>query len=176
MTLATEPAPSSELELTRTFDAPRDLVFKVWTDPRFVALWWGLEGTSVPHCEMDVRPGGAWRVDMRAPSGTIYPNGGVFLEVIENERLVYSDVADPKSPAWKGAPPGDRLNIVTFEDAGSGTRVTLRVQFKTPADHEFFVGTGYPGGLAQSLDRLARLLLRIRAAGGRRSRMSPIEP
>lgn len=167
MTLATERAPMREFELTRIFDAPRDLVFKVWTDPRFVALWWGLEGTSVPRCEMDVRPGGTWRIDMRTPGGTIYPNSGVFLEVIENERLVYTDVADPESPAWKGAPPGDRLNIVTFENAGSGTRVTLRVQFKTSEDYDFFVGTGFRDGLAESLDRLARLLLQIQAGGGR---------
>lgn len=167
MTLATERAPMGEIELTRIFDAPRDMVFKVWTDPRFVALWWGLEGTGVPRCEMDVRPGGKWRIDMRTPGGTIYPNSGVFLEVIENERLVYSDIADPQSPAWEGAPPGDRLNIVTFENAGSGTRVTLRVQFKTSEDYDFFVGTGFRGGLAQSLDRLARLLLQIQAGGDR---------
>jgi uncharacterized protein YndB with AHSA1/START domain len=169
MTPAPERAPMSELVLTRIFDAPREQVFKVWTEPRFVALWWGLEGTSVPRCEMDVRPGGTWRIDMRTPGpdGTVYPNSGVFLEVIENERLVYTDVADPNSPAWKGAPPGDRLNIVTFENEGSGTRVTLRVQFKTPEDYDFFVGTGFPGGLAQSLDRLGRLLLRIQAGGDR---------
>lgn len=167
MTLATEGAPKEELELTRIFDAPRELVFRVWTDPRFVALWWGLEGTSIPRCEMDVRPGGAWHIDMRTAGGTVYPNGGEFLEVVENERLVYSDIADPQSPAWKGAPPGDRVNIVKFEDAGKGTRVTLRVQFQSSDDYDFFVGTGFPGGLAEGLDRLARLVRQIQADGGR---------
>ena len=158
MTLAAESAEAREFELTRVFDAPRDLVFKVWTDPRYVTLWWGLEGTSVPRCEMDVRAGGSWRIDMRTPGGTTYPNSGLFLEVVENKRLVYTDVSDPESPAWKGAPPGERLNTVTFEKAGNGTRVTLRVQFKSSADRDFFFRTGFRDGLAQSLDRLARLL------------------
>ena len=59
--------PKGELVLTRTFDAPRELVFKVWTDPKHVALWWGPHGFTTIVQEMDVRPGGAWRYSMRAP-------------------------------------------------------------------------------------------------------------
>ena len=160
MTLANEPADQwqAEFTLTRVFAAPRDPVFRIWTDSKYVALWWGVDGATNPVCELDVRPGGRWRIDMRTAGGTVYPNGGVYLEIIENRRLVYTDVSDPQSPAWQGSPPGDRLNTVTFEDAGDATRVTLRVQFKSVADRDLFLGRGVKDGIAQSLDRLERVL------------------
>src|SRR5215213_9477986 len=156
-------ASTREFTLTRVFDAPRDLVYQVWTNPRYVSLWWGVEGADNPVCELDVRPGGQWRIDMRMLTGVIYPNAGEFVEVVENERLVYTDRSDPDSPAWKGAtPPGDRLNVVTFEDEGVGTRVTLCVKFKSVADRTFFEGAGMKRGIGQSLDRLGRVLETLR--------------
>jgi uncharacterized protein YndB with AHSA1/START domain len=140
------------------FKAPRTLLYRIWTDPKYVALWWGIEGTTNPVCELDVRPGGRWRIDMRTTAGTIYRNGGVYLEVVANRRLVSTDESDPNAPAWRGSPPGDRLNTVTFEDADGGTRVTLRVQFRSVADHDLFVRAGVKEGIGESLDRLARVL------------------
>lgn len=164
MTLATESAPAREFELTRMFDAPRDLVFKVWTDPRYVALWWGIEGTNVKRCEMDVRPGGAWRIDMRTPGGTIYPNSGVFVEVIENERLVFSDVPHADSPAWSGSPPGTYVHTVSFRHHESGgTEVSVVVRADSEADCARLLAQGMREGIAQGLDRLARLLGEIQA-------------
>jgi uncharacterized protein YndB with AHSA1/START domain len=151
----------AEFTISRVFDAPRDLVFRIWTDPKCVALWWGIDGATNPRCELDVRPGGRWRIDMRTPGGTVYPNGGVYLEVVENRRLVSTDVSDPASPAWRDSPPPDRLNTVTFEDAGAGTRVTLRVQFRSAADRDFFVAAGVKQGIAQSLARFARVLASV---------------
>ncbi len=149
----------ADFTLSRVFAAPRDVVFAIWTDPKYVALWWGIAGATIPTAELDVRPGGRWRIDMRTASGTVYPNGGIYLEVVPNERIVSTDVSDPASPAWRDrAPPADRLNTVTFEDAPGGTRVTLRVQFQSAADRDFFVGAGMLQGIGQSLDRLARLL------------------
>lgn len=148
----------AEFTLTRVFDASRELVFRIWTDPKYVALWWGIEGATNPVCQLDVRPGGRWRIDMRTAGGTVYQNGGMYLDVVENQRLVSTDVSDPASPAWKASPPGDRLNTVTFEDQGDGTRVTLRVQFKSVADRDLFVSAGVKEGIAQSLDRLERVL------------------
>ena len=161
MTLANDRADEwqAEFTLTRVFDAPRELVFRIWTDPKYVALWWGIEGATNPECELDVRPGGRWRIDMRTASGTVYQNGGMYLEVVDNRRLVSTDVSDPRSPAWKASPPpGDRLNTVSFEDAGDGTRVTLRVQFKSVADCDLFLRAGVKEGIAQSLDRFERVL------------------
>ena len=157
-------AATPEFTLTRFFDAPRDLVFRVWTDPKYVALWWGMEGGTNPVCELDVRQGGRWRIHMRTPDGTVYPNGGVYLEVVENERIVSTDISDPDSPAWRGSPPGDRVNVATFADEGSGTRVTLRVEFKSVKDRDFFLRAGVKDGIARSLDRLARVLGDLRAS------------
>jgi len=96
----------SDFTLTRSFDASRHLVFRIWTDPKFVELWWGVEDSTNPTCQMDIHPGGAWRIDMRTASGVVYPNGGFYLEVMENERLVYTDVVPPNASAWGGSPPG----------------------------------------------------------------------
>ena len=148
----------AEFTLTRLFAAPRELVFRIWTDPKYVALWWGVEGATNPVCELDVRPGGRWRIDMRTAGGAVYRNGGVYLDVVENRRLVSTDVSDPQSPASTGSPPGDRLHTVTFEDTDEGTRVTLRVQFKSVADRDIFLRAGVREGIGQSLDRLERIL------------------
>jgi len=82
-----------ELVPTRVFDAPRELVWKVWTDPKHVARWWGPHGFTNPVCELDVRPGGAIRIHMRGPDGTVYPMTGVYLEVVEPERIVFTSAA-----------------------------------------------------------------------------------
>src|SRR5262245_50329861 len=79
---------AAEFTLSRVFAAPRDVMFRIWTDPQYVRLWWGLDGTTNPICELDVRVGGRWRIDMRTADGTVYRNGGEYLEVVENERLV----------------------------------------------------------------------------------------
>src|ERR1700730_7092158 len=92
-----EPARESaerELKITRVFDAPREMVFKAWTDPKLLAQWWGPKGFTNPVCELDVRPGGAIRVHMRGPDGTVYPMTGVYQEVVEPERIVFT------SPRW----------------------------------------------------------------------------
>src|SRR5229473_4268217 len=88
-----EQLPSRELVITRTFDAPRDLVFKMWTDAKHMAQWWGPHGFTNPVCELDVRPGGAIRIDMRGPDATVYPMTGVYQEIVEPERIVFTSAA-----------------------------------------------------------------------------------
>src|SRR5881396_3140689 len=79
-----------ELLVTRVFDAPCELVFRVWTDPEHAALWWGPQGFTTISCEMDVRPGGAYRACMRSPAGTRHCRRGVYREVSAPERLVFT--------------------------------------------------------------------------------------
>ena len=86
---ATESA-DREIIATRVFDAPRELVFKMWTDPKHVGRWWGPRGFTTTIHEMDVKPGGIWRLTMHGPDGRDYKNKVVFLEVEEPERLVYT--------------------------------------------------------------------------------------
>ena len=108
---------TDELVLTRTFDAPRELVFQAWTNPKRLAEWWGPKGFTNPVCEVDVRPGGAIRIDMTGPDGTVYPMGGTFREVVPTERLVFSATAI-----------GGELETLTtaiFEEAGRKTKLTM---------------------------------------------------
>jgi uncharacterized protein YndB with AHSA1/START domain len=164
-----------EFELVRIFDGSRDLVFKVWTDPKYVALWWGVDGATNSRCELDVRPGGAWRIDMRTANGAVFPNGGFFLEVVTNERLVYSDIADPDSIAWAGTLRGPLVHTVTFEDAeGGGTKVSLVVRADSQSDRDRLVELGMRDGVAQGLNRLQRLLDElVRDADGSTTRPVP---
>jgi uncharacterized protein YndB with AHSA1/START domain len=153
-----------EFVISRVFRAPRALVFKVWTDPQYVAQWWGIDGSTNPECELDVQPGGDWCIVMRTASGRLYPNGGTYLEVVPNERLVYSDVPDPGLPEWEGRAPEPGVHTVVFEDAGDDTKVTLSVRLATPADRDRMVSLGAPGGLVQGFERLARLLAALTGA------------
>jgi len=88
--------PQGELVLTRTFDAPRDLVFKLWTDPKHIPHWWGPTGFVTTVHVMEVRPGGAWRYSMRGPDGKDYPFNGEYVEVVSPEKLVFiGTIHDP---------------------------------------------------------------------------------
>ena len=79
-----------EVVVQRVLNAPRALVFKVWTEASHLVRWWGPDGFTTPRCEADARPGGAIRIDMRGPDGTVYPMTGIFQEVLPPERLVFT--------------------------------------------------------------------------------------
>src|SRR5665213_1489963 len=82
-----------EFVITRALAAPRDLVFKAWTDAQHIAQWWGPRGFTNPVCEWKARPGQAIHVVMRAPNGTDYPMGGEFREIVAPERMVFTSGA-----------------------------------------------------------------------------------
>src|SRR5680860_496485 len=82
-----------DLTITRVFDAPRDLVYKAWTDPALMTRWFGPKDFTNPVCELDVRPGGAILIHMQGPDGTVYPMTGEFQEVVPPERLVFTSSA-----------------------------------------------------------------------------------
>jgi uncharacterized protein YndB with AHSA1/START domain len=140
--------------ITREYVAPRELVFKAWTDPTLLVKWWGPNGFTNPVCEWDAKPGMAIYVVMRGPDGTDYPMGGKFKEVAAPGRLVFSC----------GAMDGNRkllfefLHTVSFAEAQGRTRVTVSsiVTMTTP-DAGRYIG-GFKAGMTQSLGRLARLV------------------
>ena len=115
-------APTREVTLIRVFDAPRSLVFKAWTDPELVAKWWGPKSFTNPVCEFDARAGGKIRIDMRAPNGVVYPMTGTVLEIVQLERLVFASVAQDHD----GNTLIEGRTIVTFEDQGEKTKVTVQ--------------------------------------------------
>ena len=135
-----------ELVITRVFDAPRELVFEVWTDPRHAKAWWGPKNYPVTHLEMDVRPGGAWRHCLTSTeNGRELWQGGVFREVVAPERLVFTF-------AWEeeGERGLETLVTVTFAAEGRKTRMTFRqTPFRSIEERD-----GHRGGWSSSFDRL----------------------
>ena len=151
----TQPANSSvaqrEVVLTRVFDAPRALVYKAWTDPRQLAQWWGPTGFTNPVCELDLRPDGEIRIDMRAPDGTVYPMTGAFREVVEPELLVFTSAALDAG----GKPMFENLNTVTFEESeGNKTALTVKVRVIWETVEAGRHLDGMAQGWALSIDRL----------------------
>lgn len=156
-----KPIVAREVTLTRVFDAPRELVFRMWTEPRHMAQWWGPHHFTNPVCEIDARPGGKIRIDMRAPDGTVYPMTGTFREVKPPERLVFVAVAEDQD----GNAHLELLTTVTFEDEGGKTRLTVEASAVgfTPAAPQMLAGMD--AGWSQSLERLAEVAGLMRAAG-----------
>src|SRR6266581_3309178 len=139
-----------ELTLTRVLDAPRELVFRMWTDPQHVAKWWGPMGFTNPVCEMDVRPGGALRIAMRAPDGTDYPMIGTYREVVAPERLVFTNSAVD----GEGNPLLDGVTVVTFAERGGKTELTVQTHAIALVPSAAPMLEGMDAGWRQTLDRL----------------------
>ena len=113
------PTDKANLVLTRTFNAPAALVYKVWTDPYHLAQWWGPHCFTNPVCEVDLRPGGVIRIHMKGPDGRMYPSNGTFKEIVENERLVFTSTYDGED----GVTMLEALNTVTFTEKDGKTVV-----------------------------------------------------
>lgn len=153
---------------TRLFDAPRELVWRAWTDPAMLCQWWGPQGFTCPDASMELRVGGEYKWVMRGPDGTEFPVKGVFLEVIEGEKLVMTDVADDMPTAWleqaraqvfgRGSGDGSRLPesywTVSFESRGRQTLLRITTHFASEADRDAMVRMGMVDGWAESLDKL----------------------
>ncbi|MFA6288182.1 MAG: SRPBCC domain-containing protein [Opitutaceae bacterium] len=150
MDLPKEKDAGRELVLTRIIDLPRELLFKAWTT-RFTE-WWGPHGMTTPFCEMDLRTGGVFRTLMRAPDGSEYPTKGVFLEVVDNERIVFTDAF---GPGWEPSPEIFFTAITTFEALPDGkTRYTARALHWTAENRKKHEKMGFHQGWGESLDRL----------------------
>lgn len=166
MTVSSTTTPSTEREITitRIFDAPRALVFKLWTDPKHMARWWGPKGFTNPVCEMDVRPGGAIRIVMRAPDdiaaqiGRDHPMSGTFHEIVAPERIVFTAVAEDAA----GEPLLRSLTTVTFEDQNGKTKLSVHAKAVGIAPIAPRMLAGMEAGWTQSLERLAELVGRVR--------------
>ena len=148
-----------EIVISRVFDAPRELVWEVWTDPKHVVHWWGPNGFTTTIETMDVRPGGVWKHVMHGPDGTDYPNKSVFIEVVKPERIVYSH------GGGREGGPGAQFEATWTFDAleGNKTRATGRMVFASAADREHVVREfkAVEGG-HQTLGRLAGYLAKMR--------------
>lgn len=154
------PAPTSdrELVLTRLIDAPREKLYRAWTEPALLQQWFAPLPYKTPVAQLDVRPGGASHIVMRAPDGNEMPNHGVYLEVVPNERLVFTDAF---TKAWEPSAKPFMTVILTFENEGGKTRYTARVRHWTVADRETHEKMGFQQGWGQCTDQLATLAARM---------------
>jgi uncharacterized protein YndB with AHSA1/START domain len=134
---------------TRVFDAPRELVWSVWTDPKHLAQWWGPNGFSTTTSAFDMRPGGVWRFVMHGPDGRDYENRITFDEIVKPERIAYHH------GGGDDVEPVQFRTTVTFDDLGAKTRVTLRGVFASAEERARVIREyGADKGLAQTLARL----------------------
>jgi uncharacterized protein YndB with AHSA1/START domain len=139
-----------EVTITRVIDAARERVFQAWTDPKQMADWWGPNGFTNPVCEMDVRPGGALRIVMRAPDGVDYPMSGVFREVSEPGRLVFTAAAEDH----EGNALLEWVSTISFAEYGGKTKLTVQESAVALTEVGAQMLQGMEAGLTQTLDRL----------------------
>jgi uncharacterized protein YndB with AHSA1/START domain len=143
-----------EVVITREFNAPRSLVYETWTDARHVSQWFGPERFTNPHCEIDARVGGAWRVVMRGPDGADYPCGGIYKEVVPDEKLAFTnDAVDANGNVILQG-----FTTVTFEEQNGKTKLTLQTRATGLVEGTQFMLAGMEAGWSQSLDKLTRLV------------------
>ncbi|HEX3211837.1 MAG TPA: SRPBCC family protein [Actinomycetota bacterium] len=140
-----------EIVITRSFDAPRDLVFKAFTDPEAVGQWWGLDSTETVVDQLEARPGGRWRFVGREGDGSEYGFHGVYHDLQDPERIVYTF-------EFEGMPGHVLLETIVFEDQDGRTLMTDTSVFQSVADRDGMLKSGMESGAAESLDRLEAYL------------------
>jgi uncharacterized protein YndB with AHSA1/START domain len=149
--------------VTRVFDAPRELVWKAWTDPKYVMQWWGPKGFTAPFCTMDFRVGGKFLCCMRTPDGQDLWTGGEYHEIVPYEKIVssmyFSDSQGNKvEPAQYGIEHeamDDAYDVITFEDFGNGQ---TKITFIGNETMESATNSGQVAAMNQSLDKFAAVL------------------
>lgn len=144
-----------DLTITRVINASREKVYRAWTEPELLVQWFTPRPYTTPSAEMDVRVGGSSLIVMRSPEGVDFPNRGVFLEVVRNERLVFTDAY---TTAWEPSPKPFMTGILTFEDLGGKTKYTAVVRHWTVADREAHEKMGFHAGWGLATDQLEALV------------------
>jgi uncharacterized protein YndB with AHSA1/START domain len=139
------------IAFTREFDAPRRLVFEAWTQVEHVRRWYGCRASSLLSCEIDLRPGGAYRYVVLAPDGNEYPMSGVYQEVVPPERLVYTE-------CFNGDPGSEAVVTLTLKERNGRTTLAVTSVYPTQQSREAILKLGVEHGTTEALDRLAEHL------------------
>jgi uncharacterized protein YndB with AHSA1/START domain len=150
LTVIAEPG-KHEVTLTRVFNAPRELVFQMYTDPKLLPEWWGPKGMTTIVDKMEVKPGGLWRYVQRDNEGNEYAFRGVYHDVTAPERIIHTF-------EWEGMPGHVLLETITFEEQDGKTTLTDSSVFQSVADRDGMLNSGMEGGANESMDRLAALV------------------
>ena len=147
------PDPKLDLVLERVIDVPRRLVWEAWTKPEHIKVWFCPRPWSVSDCEIDLRPGGVFRTTMRSPEGQEFPNLGCFLEIVPQERLVFTSAL---LPGYRPASPSDMpfTAIVTMEDHGTGCKYVATAVHMDEEGRDKHKAMGFHEGWGKALDQL----------------------
>ena len=156
MSKTTTTTEGRNLVLERVIDASREKVFRAWTDPELMKQWFAPKPWTTPRVETDVRPGGANLVVMRGPEGQEFPCPGVYLEVVPNEKLVFTDAF---TGAWELSDRPFMTVVITFDDAGNGrTKYRAVAKHWSEATREEHEKMGFHEGWAMCAEQLAALV------------------
>ena len=155
MNTVEESVESRELVLVRLIDAPQEKVFRAWTEPTLLKKWFCPKPWTVASAKLDVRPGGVSDIVMRSPEGQDFPSRGVYLDVVKNERLVFTDAY---TQAWEPSEKPFMTAIITFENEGGKTKYTARVLHWTVADRKTHEEMGFHDGWEKATDQLTELV------------------
>ena len=140
-----------EIVLTRVFDAPRELVFEAHTSCEHLKHWWGPRRYELTACDLDFRPGGAWRFVQRGSDGEEHAFRGEFREIVPPERIVWTF-------EYEGMPGHVSVETLTLEDIGGKTLLTARAVYDSVEDRDAMLQSGMEEGAAETWDRLAAYL------------------
>ena len=146
--METQSIKDRSLEITRLLNAPAELVYKVWTDPEHLKNWWGPKGFTTTIHYMDLQPGGKWNLTLHGPDGTSYKNESVFIEIVENKRIVSKHLTGPVFEM-----------TATFEAQGDKTLFTMSMTFETAAIRQQTIDVfGADRGLIENVNKLEEYL------------------
>lgn len=140
--IITAPEGATWFEIARDFDAPRALVWKMYTEPQHLVHFWGPRGGSVPRCQIDLRVGGMWHHTMRFPGGSDYSYSSRYLEIVPPEKLAYRD-APLGASADDELAPATMITTIRLETIVTGTRVIARVEVATTAARDKTIANGF---------------------------------
>lgn len=144
--------------ISRVVDAPRDLVFEAFTNPKHLTRFWGPKGFDCTDCKVDLRVGGSFSILMRGPDGNSYPAVGIYEEVTPPEQIVYSGTANEGHPCGGGIPPRSTVTMRFTEEGAKKTKIVVHSLLQTSADKEAAIAGGFSIGWNDSIDRLEAFL------------------
>ena len=144
-----------EIRMTRVFDAPRSLVYDALTKPDLLRRWFGRQGDELIVCDIELSVGGSYRFLWRLREGGEMGMGGLFREVVPNERIVSTENFEPP---YDGSMGGEAVTTMTFEESDGRTTLTAVTRYKSREARDGAIATGMEAGAAETYDRLAGLL------------------
>ena len=140
-----------EIEMTRVFNAPAQILFDVWTKPEHVKQWYGVRSTTVTVCDIDLRVGGAWRWVVTKPGGMEIAFSGVFVEIDPPRRL-------QRTERFEAMPGGEALVTLTFDEAGGRTTLTMNMLFDRAEDRDVCLRSGMDLGVKECFQNIDKLV------------------